>query len=942
MYLSKVEIFGFKSFANKTVINLNKDITGIVGPNGCGKTNIVDAVRWCLGEQRSSALRSDKMENVIFNGTKDKKPLGMAEVSMTFVNDKGVLPTEYSEVTITRRIFRSGESEYLLNRNICRLKDITNLFMDTGMGTNAYSVIELKMIETILSSKAEERRQMFEEAAGVNKYKLRRRLSLKKLDEVKGDLVRVNDIVSEVEKNVRSLERQAKKADRYNRMNKELSEKEVDLAERELARMTGEKENFNTEKFSAEENKVEFSKTIREFDSELEEKKNIIYDIEDELKEKRNEISKERDRLHEKQRMVYVTRERIKSIKQNLEKYSRELEELKDQKIDTSEILEENRNEIEEIKISLEVKSETLQEQRVKLDESKNLFEQKKEELKGKSGEIFEKFKDISAKENRLSVNKKSLENINQNIEKLNNKIQKLTGDTAKIVGYLEELETEKSDAEKRLQKYESEFLQKQKEKEDILSEIGKLKEEEVEKRSQLHNIRDKIDFFQNLISNFEGVSQGSKILLESEGWTSKEKTLFADVGKSDDKYKFALEASLKNVLNNLLVDSYEDLLTAIDYLKKNDLGKASFILRDEPGKKNRTLLEKISDFNFKRKAKKLSAEPKFIDWAYNLVDTDKKWESYFRLALSKSVITESLEDAMALSKTYPGFNFATLQGDVVGDNGIVEGGSLPKLDETLFGRKQLLTELKDEYPAHEKDLSILKESIFELEEKADSIDLKMISEEGKLIENDINNIEKQINQIEFENKKTSEEIDKSRDETQDLALESNELDNLITALQGEVDEKQRLREIAENELNDLEEEVKKAETDLSFISSEYSQEEIGLERLKGNLRKTEGAISNSEQNLKLIDQNILKRETDINSATSELGILEESLVEFEEEYDEITRVYEKLKTEESEIEERLKESKASASEIEKVLKEIRGERQRVADRIHQIEMKLE
>ena len=181
MYLSKLEILGFKSFAQKTKVNFNRGITSIVGPNGCGKTNIVDAIRWCLGEQRSGALRSDKMENVIFNGTSSKKPMGMAEVSLTIQNTKGILPTEYSEVTITRRIFRSGESEYLLNKNLCRLKDITNLFMDTGIGANAYSVIELKMVETILSNKAEERRTMFEEAAGVNKYKLRRRLALRKL-----------------------------------------------------------------------------------------------------------------------------------------------------------------------------------------------------------------------------------------------------------------------------------------------------------------------------------------------------------------------------------------------------------------------------------------------------------------------------------------------------------------------------------------------------------------------------------------------------------------------------------------------------------------------------------------------------------------------------------------------------------------------------------------
>lgn len=170
MYLSRIDIFGFKSFATKTKVAFNEGITAIVGPNGCGKTNIVDALRWVLGEQRYSTLRSDKMEDVIFNGTKNRKPIGLAEVSLTIENTKGILPMEYTDVTITRRLFRSGESEYLLNKTVCRLKDIINLFMDTGMGANAYSVIELKMVESILSEKAEERRHLFEEAAGITKY----------------------------------------------------------------------------------------------------------------------------------------------------------------------------------------------------------------------------------------------------------------------------------------------------------------------------------------------------------------------------------------------------------------------------------------------------------------------------------------------------------------------------------------------------------------------------------------------------------------------------------------------------------------------------------------------------------------------------------------------------------------------------------------------------
>jgi len=235
MYLSKLEIIGFKSFANKTLLKFDSGMTSIVGPNGCGKTNVVDAIRWALGEQKSSTLRSDVMENVIFNGSRNRKALGMSEVSLTIENTKGILPTEYSEVTITRRLFRSGESEYLLNKAQCRLKDIIELFMDTGMGANAYSVIELKMIETILSDRTEERRKLFEEAAGVTKYKARRKEALRRLDQVTADFEKIDSIIKEVTKTVASLERQAEKAAKYQELSGTLKTAEIDLLEREYA-----------------------------------------------------------------------------------------------------------------------------------------------------------------------------------------------------------------------------------------------------------------------------------------------------------------------------------------------------------------------------------------------------------------------------------------------------------------------------------------------------------------------------------------------------------------------------------------------------------------------------------------------------------------------------------------------------------------------------------
>ncbi len=242
MYLSRLDLHGFKSFAQKTSVDFSPGVTAIVGPNGCGKSNVIDAVRWVLGEQRSRLLRSESMAGVIFNGSSGTKALGLAEVSLTVENTRGVLPTEYAEVTVTRRLYRNGDSEYLLNGTVCRLRDVLDLFMDTGMGAGAYSVIELSMVEDILSEQADDRRRLFEEAAGVTKYKRRRAQALKRLDSTQADLTRLDDIVEEVDKQVRSLSRQAQKAARHERLATRLRRLELALAAHDVERLQAERD----------------------------------------------------------------------------------------------------------------------------------------------------------------------------------------------------------------------------------------------------------------------------------------------------------------------------------------------------------------------------------------------------------------------------------------------------------------------------------------------------------------------------------------------------------------------------------------------------------------------------------------------------------------------------------------------------------------------------
>ncbi len=937
MYLSKLEIFGFKSFANKTTIIFNKGITGIVGPNGCGKTNIVDAIRWCLGEQKSKTLRSDKMENVIFNGTKDKKPMGMSEVSLTIVNDDNVLPTDYTEVTITRRIFRSGESEYLLNKNVCRLKDITNLFMDTGMATNAYSVIELKMVESILNTNTDERRKMFEEAAGVNKYKLRRRLALKKLEDVKTDLTRVNDIVSEVDKKVNSLERQAKKADKHNKMQSILREKDIDLSEREFAKFTLGQKKYVDEKSVLNVRKVEIDDGIRKTENELIVYREKINGIEKELRDKLQSISEITNNLHTSQKNISVAEERLKAFENNIEQFERELEDLTDQIEEIEFSITDNSEKLIQFNIELE-KNETL------VDKLANTVESKKstlinarEELKSFSNNIVETFKDVNQKETKLNNYQQQFSASRKRSESLNNKIQELTNRIAKTVGFLEDLETEKNSTQIKFDESESLYAEQLLFKENLERKLNKLRDDELEQRGYLNSLTSKIEFLQTLITNLEGISNGSKALIESEGWTEGEKALFADVGNTEDKYRFALEAALKSVLNNVLIETISDLNTAVDYLKKNELGKASFYLLDDRRNNKLSFIERLNVFQLKRKRKRLEKHPKFINWAAAFVESDGKWKPYFEKALSNTVIVENLLDAIELHSKFSEFNFAALNGDMITTNGIAEGGSLPKSDETLFGRKKLIENLKNELPQIETKLSDIQKEINTTEDNLSSIDLKVISEKGKLLQNDLTNIEKQFSQFEFERDKASEEIDNIQVEIQKLAVEQSKLSGEIEELEKEISISNAKKETLKAEETLLEDAVKFSEEEFNSAQSKLNQMLLEIERSKGKIQNSQNAISRAEQNKEITKQTIAKRKSDIEKTSEEIISVKSIIEETEIEYDIISGERQSFINEKNEIENKLNEIKNEASVYENELKKYRVEREQISDKIYNL-----
>lgn len=940
MYLSKLEIFGFKSFANKTVINFNRGITGIVGPNGCGKTNIIDGIRWVLGEQKSSTLRSDKMENVIFNGTRKSKPMGMSEITLTLVNDKGILPTEYSEVSITRRIFRSGESEYLLNKSICRLKDITNLFMDTGMGANAYSVIELKMVETILSNKADERRHMFEEAAGVNKYKLRRRLTLKRLDDVKNDLTRVNDIVSEVQKTVNSLSRQAKKADKYNQIHSILREKELDLAEREFSKFTTELNQLQIIKTESDKEREEIDFNTREIENELISFREKISTIEHELNAKRHELSDNTNKLHNKERNISVAQERDKVLRRNLENYNLELEEYNFQKIENESTIENGKQLLIDYEAQIKEKQSQIDESHLILETERDGLEIFRESVKIESENFSDIEKKISIIENKINNTKELTEKSDIEIQKLNKFILDTTSNIAKTVGYLEELTQEKEDVERNIAESDAEYVEKEKEKQKLETQINTLYKEELEGRNIIAGIKNKIELIQSLVANLEGVSKGSKVLLENSSWTENDRSIVADVGNTREEYRLALNAALKDVLNNLFIEHLGDLKNAIDYLKKYELGKASFYLLKKSSS-NKGLISKLNKFDRKRKAKKLAKENEFIGWASEFVDTSEKWKHYFENLLLNVAVTKSLESAITLNEKYPQFSFVTTDGDFVQMNGVVEAGSSPQLDETLFGRKQLLEDLKNEYPKYEENLDKIAEEINHTEERLNSINLKDLSDRGRTLLNEINNIEKQISQIEFEKKRANEEIESAQQKINDFVTESFNQNSLLDELQNEslsfTLERDKIKLASEAKLA----EQKEHEAIYNNLLEKFNQSKLELERLFGQLQNAKEAIRRSEENRGKIENSISKRENDISNTEEELSTLQNIIDENQIDLDELKLIHEQLLSDENSIKEKLLEIKSESTQLEQQLSILRHNRQELSDKIHSTEVKM-
>src|SRR4030066_129667 len=464
-----------------------------------------------------------------------------------------------------------------------------------------------------------------------------------------------------------------------------------------------------------------------------------------------------------------IVLEKMSSLRND---YKLELSELNDQLKNAEQLISDNQVSLEDFTSKISQKENEKLFVISDLDRLKSNLEERRQLLKSQQELLLEKVREIANKENEISSLDKLVEGKVNLSDKLNHKIQTLTGNIAKTVGYIEELEQEKSDANLKFQEAEAVYNQKQREKEELEHQLNSLKGKELEERSLLNGIKDRIHFIQTLIDNLEGVSKGAKALLENNKWNNGDKSLLAHIGNTSENYRIAVEASLKNNLNTILFDSIDDLQKGIDFLKRNDIEKAAFYVAKKHSSHKRIFSQWVKYLFFKRKIKSLEKENGFVAWAKNLIQTEDKWKIFFEKYLDKTVIVNSIDNELKLSRKYNEFNFVTVDGDIIDQYGIVEGGSIPKLDDSVFGRKQLLQNLKADFSKREKELVSFKQKIDRTESNLSLIDLKILSEQGRMLQNDIANIEKKISQFEFERKKANDEIEKAREEIRDIAFE--------------------------------------------------------------------------------------------------------------------------------------------------------------------------
>lgn len=885
MYLKRLELQGFKSFADKTALEFMPGITSVIGPNGSGKSNISDSIRWVLGEQSMKSLRGTKSLDIIFAGTQNRKSLGFAEASLVFDNTDGTLPIEYTEVTVTRKIYRSGETGYYINKVPCRLKDVLELFMDTGIGKDGYSIIGQGKIDEILSNKSEDRRHIFEEAAGIVKFRTRKAESEKKLEHTKLNLLRINDILAEIEANIEPLKLQAEKAKKYLTLREELKNIEIGLFLYNIEKYKAsleeivKDEEIYTNQCKEEEENLEKIKQLKEL---LKEEVDRITDQIEEMSNIGFESQKEIEMLNSD---INVANTRITNNKENRERYEKEIEELNLRKKELEEEIKQKEEKRDNLKQNREKFEKELQEKETELEKITKKLSSKELEIEGYKKQVeqnTDKKYELQSESHTQDIN---FENYERRQKQINNEI-------SNYISELDSTRLKKEDISKGFYEIDSK-------RNDVLKSLENInsKKQNADQKIKEYNI--KINQLENEMRMKES---RQKFLIETEkekeGYVKSVKNLLKDcenikeLGKGmhgvlaniidvPEKYQTAIEMSLGISLQNIVTDTEEDAKKLVEHLRKNNLGRASFLpIASVKGKK----LEKIK-----------GKENGIIGIASDLIKFDKKYEQIIISLLGRTVIVDNMDTAIKVAKQngYM-FRIMTLEGDMINPSGAITGGSIAKKTVNILGRgkeieklekeikgiKQKIEQIKKEKEDFENSIEDTMEMATSLEKELQEIDITYATEKQKVIaiDENIEKLEKRLQRLKDEQKQLEnqkqESITKKQEiekEIEELTIQSEELNKLIT-------EFAELNKDDQKYIDDLNFDITNLKISVSsFDESEASIEEI-KERINLDIENTTKSINNKKEQIEQIQSDNFNLEKSIEEIKQKIEDIKEQV----------------------------------------------------------------
>ncbi|MCR5355920.1 MAG: chromosome segregation protein SMC [Lachnospiraceae bacterium] len=901
MYLKSVEIHGFKSFANKLTFNFHNGITAIVGPNGSGKSNVADAVRWVLGEQSAKQLRGSNMQDVIFSGTEMRKPMGYAYVAITLDNSDHKLSVDFEEVTVSRRVYRSGESEYLINGTPCRLKDVYEMFYDTGIGKEGYSIIGQGQIDRILSGKPEERRELFDEAAGIVKFKKRKATALKKLADEQANLVRVNDILAEKEKRVGPLEEQSRVAKEYLSRKEQLKALDVNLflmdSDKAASSLNELDEKLKIAGADLEDNNQKYSDLKEEFTR-----------VEEELGALDTQIEQMRSRLSEgavmKERLesqININKEKINSAKSNREHYEEQRESLSERlKAQTEE------------KGAFDVKKDAID---ASLKELIGVRDEARKELNEVHAKIEELNKGIESNKNTIIGMLNERAAIKADLTRFDTMLEQAKIHRAEVQSRLLRVKSEEKEQEDELKRLNDELneicagiLKTDQEREVMEEQLAEFKsnlEESDRKLSDAqiayHKEKSRLDTMKNLAERYDGYGSSIKRVMEQKEKNKGILGVVADIITVDREYETAIETALGGNIQNIVTENEEVAKKMIRMLKETKGGRATFMPL--------TSVKDRGDFN----KSEVRDEKGFIGMASELVHADKKYSDVVGQLLGAIVVADHVDNALKMAKKYNYLlRIVTLEGEYLTPGGALAGGAF-KNGSNLLGRKREIEELEESVKKSLKKIEEIMDGIENTKEKRREVRKKIEELQESLqeqyikqntaqmsvdrameiknetmngyiaLENDNRDVEQQVNEI----NNSKEEITLKLSESE---KSEKELEELIGVYGKELDGLRDKESAHVLNVTDIDLKVTSLERDLEHASSDVTRAQQEIDRINAEIAEVDVKIKAEEQEIEFQNNNILEIEKTLAASSDSKDSDEEAVKKAVEQKEELTR----------------------------------------------------